>query len=250
MKTQLISSLRVAINVLETGTVAYNWKVQSSCNCGVVSKAVLQLTKEEISKEMERPTAALRKRFQGDGIGVTWKRIIQNHCSITGKTEVKILNDLFTNGFSPADICHLEFLENPAILQRANLYKTKTTTIKVKTGETITTTPVVMKTKVKAKGIKGLFGGTDEIEVVENKTTVIETFKDEVREQKYLEKEYYENKWNLINYLKAWVSILEEQEKPVSKELNKTELHEELLKAVSHENYEHASKIRDLIAVA
>lgn len=249
MKTKLISALKVAINALETGTVHYNWEKASSCNCGVVSQAVLDLSKQELLKTIA-PMHAKFKEDNQDEVNFTWKRAVRNYCSITGKTEFEILNDLFDNGFSPADICHLEYLENPAILQRANLYKVEQTIVKIKTGGTTTTTPIIIKTKIKAKGIRGFFGFTDEVEEVKNESTTIETFKEETSKQKYLEKEYYKNKQNLIKYLKAWVSILEEQEKLVSKQLNKIELNEELLKLVSDEKYEEAAKVRDLIAVS
>lgn len=56
---------------------------------------------------------------------------------------------------------------------------------------------------------------------------------------------YYTRKENLIKYLKAWVSILEEELVPEESldELRKAELH-----AVSDNNFERAAEIRDRIA--
>lgn len=185
MKTKLIKALKVAINALEKDTVEYDWYEQCSCNCGVVAQAILGKTKYEIDRDLDKASS---KRWDQDKDGaMTWKNMVKRYCDITGKSTSQIFKDLTENGMTVEDITHLEYLENKAILKRAD--------------------------------IRVLF-----------------------------HKNYYKKKKNLIKYLKAWVNILEEQEKPSLEKLNKNELQEELLKAVGKEEYERAANIRDLIA--
>lgn len=246
-KDNLIKALKLSIHALETGIVKYEWNKNQTCNCGVVAQAILGKTHEELLILISPTGRMVSKKINPhvvDGWSATWKQCVQETCSITGETTEKIFKQLFKAGMSPEDITHLEYLENPAILKRANLYQTKTVTKKIKTGETKATVPV--KIKVPPKGIFGFL--KKETEEIIYETQTVETFEERQFEETALEKDYYKKKENLIKYLKAWVEILEESRRPEIKELSKTQLQEELLKAVSNEDYETAGEIRDLIA--
>ena len=249
MKTKLTQALKVAIHALETNIVTYNWVNQESCNCGVVAQAILGKPKDYIASKFD----AMMKLSGGETVNGkyrhkyrTWKENVQQHCTITGLPTIQILQELANAGMMPEDITHLEYLENPAILKRAELEKTTTYTKKVKTGETKKMVPVTCQ--VNAGGIKGFFGQTKE----ETKMVlqVEETFTVETITEKQIPKDHFTQKDNLVKYLKAWVSILEEPQKPIVKHLTKRELQEELLKAVNNEEFEKASTIRYMITVA
>ena len=238
-KENLIKALKVAVNALENGTVFYNWIKPCSCNCGVVAQAILGKTRDDVKTAFMEIENRTKPKRDDKTHASTWKEGVQYLCSITGKTDVSIFNELFSIGMSPEDITHLEFLENPAILKRANLETEITTTTKIKTGETIKKVPVVKKEK--------RFWRNKNVITYENQ--VEETFETKTTKENKLEKHYYCEKNNLIKYLKAWVSILEENAQTVTKDTQKITLREELLKAVASENYEEASKIRDMISV-
>jgi hypothetical protein len=234
-RDKLIKSLKLAINALKNDTIHYEWHSQCSCNCGVVSQAVLGLSSLEVRKRISPLITAINKKVEQYKAlkktppDRTWKNIVKFNCSITGKTNVQILSDLFDAGLTPEDICHLEFLENPAILKRSGIPRTGIITEKVKTG---TKQTIVKKGWFKKQVVTE--------DVFEQKTRNVEN---------YLEPNYYSQKENLIKYLVAWVSILEEETRPISEKSEKLDLHEELLKEISNENYEKAAEIRDLIAV-
>ena len=100
----------------------------------------------------------------------------------------------------------------------------------------MTSVPVVKK----RKGIAGFLGYTETvIEPTEQLTEIFETRMVEVPYKKY-----HTKKSNLILYLKAWVSILEEDVNK-SATLSKEQVQEELLKAVAGEDYERAASLRD-----
>lgn len=244
MKTKLIKSLKIAIHALENDTIHYNWEETSSCNCGVVCQAILDTTKRDVSKKILKMYTAFRGDEKNKAADFTWKYMVQNHCSITGKSNEQIFKDLFAMGLNTEDLTHLEFLENTAILNRANIYKTETITTQIKTDEKIIKTPI--KILINAPGIKGFFG--KKIEKISYENSIEEFFEVKIKEVKYLEDAYYTKKENLIKYLKTWVEILEEMQIPISSQLTKEKLQEELIKAVGDEQYERASELRDLIA--
>jgi len=236
-KEKLIKSLKVAVHALEADIVHYKWTEQSSCNCGVVSQAVLGISSLEIKKKIDSMITDLvekkrdAKKIKEDehAYDTTWKNMVKFNCSITGKTSVQILRDLQEAGLAMEDICHLEYLENPAILARTNIPITGIITERKKVGTK----------KVKTK--TGLF--SSKIEEVPIYEKVSRTVKN------HLVPLYYSEKTNLIKYLKAWIGILEEASVEVKSDSTKQTMQEELLKAVSGEDYETAAKIRDRIAV-
>lgn len=222
-KQHLINSLKIAINALKNDIIKYEWRDQDACNCGVVSQAVLNKSYQNLQKD----TVPLFNVFRGSDIKPTWKNAVKHFCDITGKTKNKVLNDLFKAGLSPEDICHLEYLENPAILKRSGIMYTGS----------ITETEIVKK-EIKVKR----WWGRTRTRIQEVKEIVTKQVTD------YLEPEYYAKKENLIKYLVAWVQILEEEQKPVTNQSSATDLQEQLLKLVANEEYEAAALVRDQLA--
>ena len=239
-KENLIKGLKTAIFALENDTIFYNWTTQSSCNCGVVAQAILHLPADDIGILFD-PLHIKFRALTGNkekSIEHSWKNSIKYLCPITGKSGIDILDRLFDAGMSREDVIHLEYLENAVILKRAGIRTTKIEPEKIKTGENkiMTSVPVVKK----RKGIAGFLGYTETvIEPTEQLTEIFETRMVEVPDKKY-----HTKKSNLILYLKAWVSILEEDVNK-SATLSKEQVQEELLKAVAGEDYERAASLRD-----
>lgn len=232
-KEHLINSLNTAINALKNDTVYYNWTNQHSCNAGIVSQAVLGVTREELDlrratlfSKLEDYNSQRKKENQLDG---TWKNAVQISCSLTGKSIPEIVKDLEANGLSREDIVHLEYLNNPAILEESTiLFKDK---IETKTigYETVTVADTSFWGRI--------FKRTLEIDepIIVNHVVGIE-----------YEKDYYSKKENLIKYLSAWVRILKSE--PVVGSSSKKELEIELLQVVAEENYERAVEIRNQLS--
>lgn len=229
-KENLIKSLKVATNALKNDTIHYNWKEQESCNMGVVSQAVLNKTSVEISKD-SNPMFKKLDKIDKERIQHTWKNAVKYTCSITGKKIPKIIKELEQAGISREDIVHLEYLENPAILVLSGIDK-----------EAVYGDVVVGKENKMVKvahpnfflsflGIK--VSVLKEIDVIENK----------IIDYEYPE-DYYKKKENLIKYLVAWVSILENDN---SFENVKDDLEAKLINAVVDEDYESAAILRDKI---
>lgn len=239
MKTNLIKALKTAIHALENNTIHYEWTEQSSCNCGVVAQCILGKNKEQIQDKFDVAIDSLRRYDSKDKkVGFTWQNGIKYLCPITGKSSVEIFNDLFEKGMSREDIVHLEYLDNAAILKRAKLETPMTKTVRVKTG--------TIKKQVPIETTEGRFFKKKVIKYVEQTEEIFEERKET---SMGLEKDYHTKKPNLIKYLKAWAQILEEGEKQISTQSSKTDLQEELLKAVATEDFERAAQIRDTLAI-
>jgi hypothetical protein len=67
---------------------------------------------------------------------LTWKNAVKYGCPITGLSNFEIIDNLEKAGLSKADIVHLEYLENPAILEISGIEKVKTVE-KVKINELV-----------------------------------------------------------------------------------------------------------------
>lgn len=230
-KETLIEGLRTAIDALKNDTIHYDWDNQVSCNMGVVAQAILGVDTKELGK-MYKPlfkeveTINKRRKAKGkDLINTTWKNAVQYGCPITGKNIPEIINILESKGMSKADIVHLEYLENPAILELSGIKKIE---------------KFDYNTVPHSNWLFRLFGAT-KIEKVSVGT-------------KYPH-EYYADKENVILYLSAWLNILSDENleiKPRDTEDFHVAAHinyeKELLLAVAHENYEKAADLRDKIA--
>lgn len=235
-KQHLINSLRIAVNALKNDTVRYNWSEQCSCNAGIVSQAVLNLTADELQEKRSTlfgKLSAFNKEQKDDKkLDLTWKNAIKIACPITGKNMPEIINDLEAAGLTREDIAHLEYLENPAILKASGIRK-EVTARKIKVDEKVYT-----ETLPSASFFGRLFG-----------KTVTKTITEPVYREERVEtypKNYYTKKENLIMYLSAWIRILTED---VTMETDREKLEGELLNAVAEENYERASEIRNRLAI-
>lgn len=225
-KEKLINSLNIAIKSLQNDTVLYEWNKQSSCNAGIVAQAVLDKTPEELT-EMRKSIF----KIIPDEIEKTWKNAVKYGCSVTGKSMFEIITQLSEAGLTKEDIVHLEYLENPAILEKSGIEKENVySNVKVRDEKIETVVP-------HSNFFKRMLGKT------ETSITVKPIYEQQIFGTIY-PKEYYRKKENLIKYLSAWVTILKEE--PVMK-TESTNLEAQLLNAVANEDYELASKIRDSI---
>jgi hypothetical protein len=239
-KETLIGALRLAIDALQNGTIHYDWTEQCSCNMGLVAQAVLKVDVKELDHLREPLFHSLteinkeRKKEQRKTFSRTWKNAIQLGCPLTGEKIPEIIKRLEACGMSRADMVHLEYLENPAILELSGIQKQKySENIQVSTEER----------KVPAKGFWGWLGYT--------KTEVVPVY--EVKETVKYPKNYYTKKENVVKYLSAWLSILLDSTMEIKYESDKhiesgLNLERQLLLAVAEEDYEKAASIRDNIA--
>lgn len=225
-KEKLINSLNIAIKSLQNDSVLYDWQKQSSCNAGIVAQAVLDKTPQEISEMRDSLFKNIPQKIDN-----TWKNAIKYGCSVTGKSMYEIINQLTDAGLTKEDIVHLEYLENPAILEKSGIEK-ETIYKEVKVREEVVETVLPH-----SNFFKRMLGKT-EISVT---TTPI--FEKEIIGSKY-PTNFYAKKENLIKYLSAWVTILKEEPKMNTEETN---LEAQLLNAIADEDYELASSLRDKI---
>lgn len=234
--TKLINALKIAVNALKNDTVFYSWNKHASCNCGIVSQAVLGLTSEDLASKTNIFVKSL-KDIDKD-IPQTWKNGIKYLCPLTGKSDIEIFNDLFEAGLSKDDIVHMEYMSNPAILEKSGI---ETHRVKEREEKKLKETIVKQIQKPHPNFFKRLFGYTTIQNVEEN---IYET----VIVKSKVVYEYYKERENLIKYLSAWIDILEEGSSTTDiLELTRTELEAELLIAVSNEDYERAQLINDQI---
>jgi hypothetical protein len=238
-KQKLIGALRTAIGALQNGTIHYDWVEQCSCNMGIVAQAVLNVDATEL-EELRQPLftklSAINKERKKDGkegLDKTWKNAIQVGCPLTGEKLPEIIKRLESCGMTRADMVHLEYLENPAILELSGIQKV-TEVKKKQVGTEMQIVP--------CKGFWGTVGFTKKAEVPVYEEYEISTYP----------KNYYSKKENVVKYLSAWLSILLDETLEIKHDDKHTEtginLERELLIAVAEEDYEKAASIRDNIA--
>lgn len=114
-KKGLKVALSEVINSLENDIVKYNWKEQSSCNCGLIVQSLLNLDLMRVSKYFhdERKKTSL---CYDDKETFTWKAVLKERCTATGLPMRGIFKALLDHGFRPEDIAHVEYLTNKGIL--------------------------------------------------------------------------------------------------------------------------------------
>ena len=238
-KEKLIKALRITINALKNDTVLYDWQNQQSCNCGIVAQAITGMNRDDLKNQFDEQIASKLDKIKSgeERISPTWKNAIKYLCPMTGLSNIEILNKLQTAGLSKEDIVNLEYMSNPAILEKSGILTKKTEEHKE---------PFVKEIMTKTKEVphpnffKKLMG---------YKTT--ETYSEEVIDFKIITKEvpvnyFYKKKDNLILYLQGWLSIiLDGSQKKGIQAYDKNELEAEILIAVAEENYEGAALLRD-----
>lgn len=237
-RENLINSLKIAINALRNDIIHYDWSKQSSCNAGIVSQAVLGVSVDEMN-ELRKPLFKTlekindKKSQNEKEISLTWKNAIKYGCPLTGKSMPQIIIDLENAGISREDIVHLEYLENPAILEVSGIEK------EIIYGD-VEIDGKYQDVRVPHSNILLAFLGV--------KTTINKYFpiyEKQIIGDRY-PKEYYTKKDNLIKYLVGWVSILENGSTTTFSDDVST-LEAKLLNAVADENYEVAADLRDKI---
>ncbi len=234
-KEKLVSSLKIVIDALRNDTIYYDWNEQHSCNAGVVAQACLGITRDEVNSLRSPLFSVLddlnEKRDDSKKINLTWKNAVKYGCPITGLSNFEIINRLEKAGLSKADIVHLEYLENPAILEISGIKKVETVS-KEKVDEIVR-----FEEKERSSFFGRMFGGKTTLKIVEPvyKETVVEKYP----------VSYYSKKENLILYLSAWVKILTQE---TSHETQAAQLEARLLNAVADENYELAAELRNQLA--
>lgn len=211
MESKIQTALKTVIKALKNDTIHYDWHEQSNCNCGLVAQALLSDSEIDFKSNINKWKRDVKS--YDSKLGTSWKNAIKYLCPVTGLTSYDIFNELFKRGLTREDIIHLEYMENEAILKRSGIVKNITKTRIVKHSN-----------KYKA------FFGIKQIETYQK-----------------IDQDYYRSKENLILYLSAWLEIISEKSVTDIKVLNKVSLEEELLKAVSLEDYSRAAEIRDML---
>lgn len=239
-KEKLIESLRLVIDALKNDTIHYDWREQSSCNMGVVAQAILNVDVkqlEELRSSLFDPLLEINKERRENKKGkidVTWKNSIRYVCPMTGKKLPEIIKKLESFGLSRVDMVHLEYLENPAILELSGIEK-ECVVEKVQVG--------TEQKEVSVNWFLNLFGYTKKVEVpiYEDKETY-----------QYPEG-YYTKRENVVKYLSAWLMILLDKDLEIKHGSNKhveetLNLERELILALADEDYDKAVVLRDDIA--
>ena len=60
-KEHLIKSLKIVISALRNDTILYEWTSPESCNCGIVSQAVLETNSENLASMTSKFVSKLKK---------------------------------------------------------------------------------------------------------------------------------------------------------------------------------------------
>lgn len=233
-KEKLIKALNIVINSLKNDTIHYSWESQSSCNCGIVAQAITGKNKEEV-QELFNDVSSKLHDINKD-IQRTWKNGVKYLCPITGEPTSEIFKELFKNGLSREDIVHLEYMDNPAILERSKIETIEQEKETKRVVDTETSNEILVP---HSNFFMRLLGYT------EYKTLTTTSYK-EIEVTNDVEIEYHTEQENLIKYLQAWVSILNEGSRGEGLDnTSEIDLEHELLIAVTEEDYDKAILLRD-----
>jgi hypothetical protein len=100
----LIDALRKAATQLSNNK-PYEWGHMGNCNCGHLAQVLLNVSKAEIHRHaMERT---------GD-----WSEQLNDYCPTSGLEMDKLIFGLLEKGLSTTDLQQLEYLSDPAVLER------------------------------------------------------------------------------------------------------------------------------------
>lgn len=249
-RQKLINSLRTALSALESDVVLYDWKVQESCNCGVIAQVALGKTRDEIQRLRSPLFVKLSSTYgNGEEKSMTWRNAIQRCCPITGASGFEIIESLKEAGFERGDLVHLEYLNNDTILAASGI-PTKKIMGKREASRSVEDTPIIKKFEKKStstswfKRLLGIMDISFEERVVIEKVTKIK-YEDYVIREEY-EKAFYSKKENLILYLKGWIRILEGKTEDLVM-TDKQKLHADMMVAAANEDYIEAARLRDVL---
>lgn len=98
--------------LLENKQIQYNWNKPTTCNCGLLARSSLGLSRDELSKLL---TPVIVRDEDGSAC---WKAMASCGCSITGEPIAAIFKKLAKAGLLFSDFADLEYLQNPVVLKR------------------------------------------------------------------------------------------------------------------------------------
>lgn len=101
--TILLNAIRNAAKAIQNGA-PYMWGHMGSCNCGHIAQQLTGLDKGAIH-------AKFLKRA-GD-----WSEQVEEYCPSSGLPADGLIDLLYNNGLTAADICNLENLADPTVLK-------------------------------------------------------------------------------------------------------------------------------------
>lgn len=107
----LAAHLRTVGNNINSGALSYAWVECHSCNCGLLARSILGLSKEGINQLL----APLPLKCLRGG----WTELANSYCPVTGMTENAIFKALLGAGLQFADFNQLETLSNSEIAERS-----------------------------------------------------------------------------------------------------------------------------------
>ncbi|MBE7178052.1 MAG: hypothetical protein INR69_16740 [Mucilaginibacter polytrichastri] len=102
-RVQVIDALRQAARNISAG-MPYQWGHMGSCNCGHLAQVITSRSKAEIHRQA--------MRSHGD-----WSEQLTDYCATSGLPFDHIIDEMLNFGFKESDLCHLEKLSDPAVLQ-------------------------------------------------------------------------------------------------------------------------------------
>lgn len=109
-RAKLITALRTAATALSDGTFYYDWASHESCNCGVVACALLGTSAKDLEARLDAVASKRRNR--------SWTDLVGQHCPVVGMPTEDVFRQLFEAGLTAKDICNLEYLDDPKVLER------------------------------------------------------------------------------------------------------------------------------------
>ncbi len=180
-KVTLLEALIAVSKALENDTIDYVWSEICTCNCGLVAQAITKTSKDELYDYYLRDISERLQTKKNSKYCPTWAQMISEYCPLTGTPTIEIFKALFEAGMNREEIAHLEYLSDPAILKNARI-------------DTDPTDETYFKDETREKGWW--------------------IFKKEVTKKVKMIKEipYYQNKENLLAYIKSWIDVLKRKD--------------------------------------
>lgn len=113
MKTKLIEAIRETIIDLETGRREYSWSEASTCNCGILTRNISNLTYKQLRDMIEESDMNICDN------SALWSNKIT--CTVTNAPLQEVFKKMYEVGLTKEDIIHLERLSDSKILSLTNI---------------------------------------------------------------------------------------------------------------------------------
>lgn len=123
----ILPYLERALYALETDGAFYKWTDYTSCNVGIVAQVCtntgIKEMRERVNVEYNDYIKYAEKMCKDNhwDYVMSWKQMGNYYCGITNKPVTGIIGDLQSKGFTTADIGHLEFLSDKAVLSNTDI---------------------------------------------------------------------------------------------------------------------------------